>query len=87
MIFNNSPKIKYNPDNNNPLYLIGNVDSDKKELAKKFVEFAKNDKYQKIAEDYGFNQNLDYNNDDSYDGKTLYSAQKIWKEEKNVILI
>lgn len=68
---------------NNPIYSVGNISNDESEVLKEFVEYAKNDKSQKLAKDYGFNQNLDYENDQSYDGNTLYSAQKIWKEEKD----
>ena len=68
---------------NNPMYSLGELDEDKKETLNKFTEFCKNEKSQKLATDYGFNRNLEYENNDSYDGSTLYSAQKIWKEEKD----
>lgn len=68
---------------NNPIYSIGNLEADKLEVLEQFTEYAKSEKAQDLAKDYGFNQNLDYENDQSYDGSTLYSAQKIWKEEKD----
>lgn len=68
---------------NNPMYAVGQLDDSKLQTLKKFTEYAKSEKAQKLATDYGFNQNLDYSNEDSYDGSTLFSAQKIWKEEKD----
>ena len=68
---------------NNPMYSIGDLDSEKLDVLKEFTKYAKSDEAQNLAKDYGFNQNLDYQNDQVYDGNTLYSAQKIWKEEKD----
>jgi len=68
---------------NNPMYAVGQLEDSKLQALKKFTEYAKSEKSQKLATDYGFNQNLDYANSDSYDGNTLFSAQKIWKEEKD----
>lgn len=68
---------------NNPMYSIGNLDEEQLSVLNSFTEYCLNDKSQKSALDYGFNQNKDYTNDINYDGNTLYSAQKIWKEEKD----
>ena len=68
---------------NNPLYMIGTISAEKQTVLKQFAEYAKNEKSQNLAKDYGFNQNLDYANSDFYDGSTLFSAQKIWKAEKD----
>lgn len=68
---------------NNPMYSVGQLDDSKLQVLKTFTEYAKSEKSQKLATDYGFNKNLDYSNTDSYDGNTLFSAQKIWKQEKD----
>ncbi|AIQ14579.1 vWA domain-containing protein [Paenibacillus durus] len=67
-----------------PLYALGNLPQDKLDMIKKFAEFAKQDKYQKLAEDKGFNGLKDYHSElDAVDGTLLSSAQKLWKEKKN----
>ncbi len=68
---------------NNPIYSLGTLSSEQQGVLDEFTKFAKSEKNQKLASDYGFNQNLDYDNNQKYDGSTLYSAQKIWKEEKD----
>ena len=68
---------------NNPMYAVGQLEDSKLQVLNKFTEYAKSEESQKLATDYGFNQNLDYANSDYYDGNTLFSAQKIWKQEKD----
>ncbi|BCG61114.1 vWA domain-containing protein [Paenibacillus sp. URB8-2] len=67
-----------------PLYALGNLPQDKLDMIKKFAEFAKQDKYQKLAADKGFNGLQDYRSElNAVDGTLLSSAQKLWKEKKN----
>lgn len=67
----------------NPLYaLTDNMTLEKEEALKKFAEFAKSSKYEKLATDYGF-QKIDYKGIPEPDGKTLLAVQKVWKEHKD----
>ncbi|MDR1805245.1 MAG: VWA domain-containing protein [Clostridium sp.] len=68
-----------------PLYAVGKISDEKKEIIKLFNEFCKDEKWNKLATNYGFNQNLNYSSDvlDGLDGKTIIKAQSLWKEKKN----
>ncbi|WP_018755458.1 vWA domain-containing protein [Paenibacillus terrigena] len=67
-----------------PLYALGDLPKDKIDLIKKFAEFVTQDKYQKMAQDKGFNQLNDYKSEIAVvEGGLLSSAQKVWKEKKN----
>lgn len=68
---------------NNPMYSIGSLTDDEKAVLKAFTEFCLTEQSQKKAKDFGFNYYEDYSNDAKYDGSTLYSAQNVWKEEKD----
>lgn len=68
----------------NPLYTTGQVSGEKKEILKLFTEFARSDDSQKLAEEYGFNVDLNYVVEQSgVDGATLLNAQELWKKEKD----
>ncbi|NMO95058.1 vWA domain-containing protein [Paenibacillus lemnae] len=68
-----------------PLYALGKVSAEKKEIITKFAEFVVQEKYQATGEQKGFNGLEDYKSDlPAVDGNLLGSAQKIWKEKKNV---
>lgn len=76
--------VPFGLEHNNPMYSIGNLDSNKAEVLKMFTQYCKNSSMQKLATDYGFNHNTDYkSNVKSYDGKILLQAQDLWKEEKD----
>lgn len=67
-----------------PMYAVGDVNSDKKQVIQKFTEYVENESNQKKASDYGFNQLNDYSfADQTTDGKLLTSIQRVWKENKN----
>lgn len=67
-----------------PLYALGQLPPEKLAIIKKFGEFVQQDKYQKTAEDKGFNGLSDYVSELApVDGSILSSAQKLWKEKKN----
>lgn len=69
----------------NPMYEIGDLSAEKKEILKRFIEFSKMDKYQELASDYGFNRNNDYNPEiRDINGDIISQAQKLWKEKKDV---
>ncbi|MDO5558431.1 MAG: vWA domain-containing protein [Oscillospiraceae bacterium] len=69
---------------NSPVYSIGRLSDDKKQIAKEFLDFCEKDEYQDLAKKYGF----DY--PDKYvcelpeiSGDTLIQAQSLWKENKD----
>lgn len=68
----------------NPLYTVQNVPAQKKEILNMFEEFALTEENQKLAEEYGFNVDLNYTVEQSeVDGNTLLNAQELWKKEKD----
>ena len=68
-----------------PIYGIGNLSPEKKEILSKFIEFSKTNKYQKLASDYGFNNLNKYKSEiENVSGQVISEAQKLWKEKKNV---
>ena len=88
----NSPELKaeyiFTPfgfRHDSPLYGVGNLSEEKKEILKRFIEFYKQDKYSELASKYGFNNLNDYKCEISdLSGDTIIQAQKLWKENKNV---
>ncbi|MCD9025101.1 vWA domain-containing protein [Cohnella silvisoli] len=67
-----------------PLYALGDLPQAKLDIIKKFAEFVAQDKYQKSAQEKGFNNLEDYKSELAVvDGNLLSSAQKVWKEKKN----
>jgi len=68
-----------------PVYAIGDLTSDKTAILKKFIDFCKQDKGQKIATDYGFNGHNEYKPEVAdIRGDNIVQAQKLWKEKKDV---
>ena len=76
--------IPFGVRHDSPLYTIGDISSEQKELAKAFADYCQGDEAQKSAKKYGFNYLDDYK-EAKWDlsGKTLESAQKLWKTEKD----
>ena len=69
-----------------PLYALGQLPQNKQEIIRKFAEFVTKDKYQKSAEEFGFNVLQDYKSElATVDGGTLLSAQKVWKEKRTEV--
>jgi len=67
-----------------PMYAIGNLSEQKQAILDQFVAFTKQDEFQKLASDYGFNNLDDYIPEmGDIDGETINQAQKLWKEKKN----
>lgn len=76
--------IPYGVRHDNPLYAIGELSKNKKEALKLFVSYCENEESQKLATKYGFNGMDDYKSSfPEYDGSTIISAQKLWKENKD----
>ena len=84
----NSPELKtdyiftpFGYRHDSPLYSVGNLSNEKKEILNKFIEFYKQDKYQELAVKDGFNALEDYKREiENLDGNTILQAQKLWKE-------
>lgn len=87
----NSPELKtdyiftpFGYRHDSPLYSVGNLSNEKKEILNKFIEFYKQDKYQELAVKDGFNALEDYKCEiENLDGNIILQAQKLWKENKN----
>ena len=87
----NSPELKtdyiftpFGYRHDSPLYSVGNLSNEKKEILNKVIEFYKQDKYQELAVKDGFNALEDYKCEiENLDGNTILQAQKLWKENKN----
>jgi Ca-activated chloride channel family protein len=76
--------IPFGPRHDNPLYGIGNISSEKKEVLEAFAAFAEQNQYKQVAAKYGFNPPIKY--EPSFqmpDGKLLVQAQTLWKEKKD----
>lgn len=67
-----------------PVYALDNLSDEKKEVLKLFVSQCKTPEAQKSASSFGFNR---YNNyagvSNKYTGQQLFSALKLWKENKD----
>lgn len=87
----NSPDLKadyvftpFGVRHDSPVYAIGNISPEKKEILKKFIAFCKTAKYQKLATEYGFNRLDEYKPEiGNINGNIISRAQKLWKEKKN----
>jgi len=67
-----------------PVYTFDYVDDEKQEAARLFVEYCLSGECQKMADECGFNLHDDYESQDSgLDGHGYFSAQKVWKQNKN----
>lgn len=77
--------IPFGVRHDSPIYEIGDLSPDKKEILTKFVEFSKTDKYQQLATEYGFNNYNDYKPETgNISGDIISQAQKLWKIKKDI---
>lgn len=68
----------------NPVYAIGDLSAEKKEVLNKFAEYCQNDENQALAEECGFNGLNDYKAESpDFSGDDLLAAQKLWKSNKD----
>ena len=80
MAFSNSPRKRYNFNNN--LSYILKINS-KKEIILKFIEYCTNDESKKLASNCGFNA-IDYTySGHDFIGTEIIDAQNMWKKQKN----
>ena len=77
--------IPFGVRHDSPLYVLGDdVTAEEKELARAFADYCLTPECQKMAKDYGFNGKEEYKSASwTVNGKTLESAQKLWKTEKD----
>ena len=74
--------IPFGVRHDNPLYSIGNVSAEKKEVIAAFVSFCAQNQAEATKD--GFNGLDDYvYTGKVYDGNTIAQAQSVWKEEKD----
>lgn len=74
--------IPFGVRHDNPLYSVGNISADKKEVITAFVSFCEQNKA--VATKDGFNGMDDYTYaGKEYNGNTIAQAQSVWKEEKD----
>ena len=74
--------IPFGVRHDNPLYSIGNVSAEKKEVIAAFVSFCAQNQAEATKD--GFNGLDDYAYTGKvYDGNTIAQAQSVWKEEKD----
>ncbi|WEK55918.1 MAG: VWA domain-containing protein [Candidatus Cohnella colombiensis] len=67
-----------------PLYAIGDISQDKRDIVKEFAKFVTKAENQRLAEEKGFNGLEEYKSElPAADGTVLSDAQKLWKEKKN----
>lgn len=67
-----------------PVYEIGDLSAEKKDILRKFIDFCKTPDAQKKATDCGFNQHDDYKMEmTNVNGSMLGQAQKLWKDKKD----
>ncbi len=89
--YQNMPDIKadyvftpYGVRHDSPVYEIGALSADKKEILKKFIDFCKSETSQKKATTDGFNGLNDYKLEQGeFSGSVIVQAQKLWKEKKD----
>lgn len=90
-LYKNKPDIRrdyeffpYGLRHDNPIYSVGTLTPEKKQLLDAFIEYCLSKQSQDLATQYGFNGYEDYVSDiPMYSGDVLLSAQSIWKEKKN----
>ena len=76
--------IPFGSRHDNPLYALGDINSEKRETLERFADFASQPSAQKLADRYGFNKLSEYRPPfDHADGEVLLQAQKLWKEKKD----
>ena len=67
-----------------PVYEIGKLSQDKKEILRQFIDFCKTADAQKKAGECGFNKHDDYKLElTGVNGTMLGQAQKLWKDKKD----
>jgi Ca-activated chloride channel family protein len=77
--------IPYGVRHDSPIYEIGGLSPEKKEILNKFIEFAKSDKNQELATSDGFNGYNDYKPEiGNISGDIISQEQQLWKNKKDI---
>ncbi len=77
--------IPFGVRHDSPMYAVGDLEEEKKQVLELFTNYCLNSESQKLATEYGFNNNPEYAPANvQYDGKTLTDAQDLWKKEKDL---
>ncbi len=90
-IYYNTPELKsdyvftpFGVRHDSPMYEIGTLSAEKKAILREFINYCKDAKSIKKADEYGFNGIDDYKSEAVVpDGDTIIKAQALWKEKKN----
>ncbi len=76
--------IPFGVRHDSPMYAIGDLSAEKMKILNKFAEFSQQEKYQTLANKYGFNGFNEYQSEvGAVSGDEIIQAQKVWKETKN----
>ncbi len=76
--------VPFGQRHDNPLYAVGDLPPAKMEALEAFAAYAEAPKARKLAEQYGFDPDLNYAAPYQLpDGKILLEAQKVWKSKKD----
>lgn len=77
--------IPFGVRHDSPMYAMGDLTDEKKQALETFTAYCLSEQSQKLATEYGFNNQLDYTpGTTQYDGNLLVSAQDLWKKEKDL---
>lgn len=90
-LFNNAADLKgsyvftpFGVRHDSPLFALGELPQEKRDILQKFAEFVAQDKYQSLSKEKGFNGLNEYQSElQAVNGSLISSAQKLWKEKKN----
>jgi Ca-activated chloride channel homolog len=76
--------IPFGVRHDSPIYAIGELSAEKRNILNQFVEFTQQEKYQTLATKYGFNGLNQYQPEaEPAKGDVIIQAQKLWKVTKN----
>ena len=76
--------IPFGVRHDSPMYAVGDLPQNKKEVLQQFVAYCKDSDSQNLAREYGFNEYEDYEAKlPEFDGDAIVEAQKLWKENKD----
>jgi Ca-activated chloride channel family protein len=76
--------IPFGITHDNPLYGIGDLSAEKRQVLQQFAKFVAQSAYQQRAREYGFHRVSDYHPPlQTPSGELLIQAQKLWKQKKD----
>lgn len=76
--------VPFGSRHDNPLYAVGRVKPEKKEVLELFAKYAQEPQPQQLAASYGFNPDMQWKAPFKLpSGRTLIEAQKLWKQKKD----